>query len=584
MLHRFFWLNTTWLCCGLISISLDRISSPLSAQTINPNLAPNPVIRSPERLPDLTPSWSFDPIPPSNSFTPSAPISPIDGNGVPTTIKILRYEVIGTDVLGQAEVDAATSKFTGDRKSITDIQNARAEIDKLLFNKQYITSGARVPPDQDLQIDGAIVKIEVIPGRLEEIKVSGGENSRLNPSYVKSRLEIATGAPLNKERLLEALQLLQLDPLIKNISAELSAGTKPGTNLLEIKFTENPSFSTQISLNNNRSPSIGSFERRIQINQENLLGIGDGINIAYANTDGSNSIDARYSIPISPYNTTLSFSFGKASSRVIEAPFNQLDILSSSLYYEMSLRQPILQTVKDQIAREIALGLTTSHQQSETSLLNTPFPLSVGADDQGRTSVSTLRFFQEYIQRDSQEAWFLRSQFSLGLNALNATINATAPDGRFVAWRGQGRWHRNLSSDMAILVRGDVQLSDRTLVPLEQISLGGQSTVRGYRQDLALNDNGAFASAELQFPILRTDDQKSILKISPFIEYGNVWKSSGGANSTPNNLASIGVGLEGKLGGLTARFDWGIPLLKDPSRRNTWQENGLYFSIQYNPF
>ena len=42
---------------------------------------------------------------------------------------------------------------------------------------------------------------------------------RLNPGYVRSRLKIATSAARNRDELLNALQLLQLDPLIDNLAA-----------------------------------------------------------------------------------------------------------------------------------------------------------------------------------------------------------------------------------------------------------------------------------------------------------------------------------------------------------------------------
>jgi len=40
-----------------------------------------------------------------------------------------------------------------------------------------------------------------------------------------------------------------------------------------------------------------------------------------------------------------------------------------------------------------------------------------------------------------------------------------------------------LAPDTLLLVRGNVQLADRALVPIEQFSLGGLESVRGYRQD-----------------------------------------------------------------------------------------------------
>ena len=61
------------------------------------------------------------------------------------------------------------------------------------------------------------------------VKIQG----RLNPNYIRSRLEKATTAPLNQEKLVSALQLLQIDPLVKTVSAELSSGVRPDTSILD---------------------------------------------------------------------------------------------------------------------------------------------------------------------------------------------------------------------------------------------------------------------------------------------------------------------------------------------------------------
>ena len=57
----------------------------------------------------------------------------------------------------------------------------------------------------------------------------------------------------------------------------------------------------------------------------------------------------------------------------------------------------------------------------------------------------------------------------------------------YFSWRGQAQLVRLLAPDTLFLIRADVQLADRALVPLEQIGVGGQETVRGYRQDLLLS-------------------------------------------------------------------------------------------------
>lgn len=69
----------------------------------------------------------------------------------------------------------------------------------------------------------------------------------------------------------------------------------------------------------------------------------------------------------------------------------------------------------------------------------------------------------------------------------------------------------------------------------------------------------------------------------PFVDFGTNWNSSGQANPSPNILASIGLGLQWQQDNFTARLDWGIPLVSLHSKSGTGQENGLYFSVKYNP-
>lgn len=62
-----------------------------------------------------------------------------------------------------------------------------------------------------------------------------------------------------------------------------------------------------------------------------------------------------------------------------------------------------------------------------------PYPLSQSADEQGRTRISALKFFQEWTQRDTSQVIAARSQFNLGVGAIDATVNAEQPDTRFLS-------------------------------------------------------------------------------------------------------------------------------------------------------
>lgn len=544
------------------SVPRNEAEPPSQTPVTPPTLLPPP-----EQL--LNPSPS----------TPESP-EPIPGK-VPETIRVKRFEFTGNTAISDEELRAATEKFTGRDISFAELFQARSTVTQLYVDQGYITSGALIPPQtlQGEDADGVVVTIQVVEGGLEAINVSG--TRRIDPDYVRSRIGLATTKPLNRERLLQSLQLLQLNPLIQNLSAELAAGTQPGSSVLEVKVTEARTFNVQISLDNNRAPSVGSFNRRIQFNQANLSGAGDNLSVGYSNTDGSNGVDMSYTLPFNARNGTVRFSFGTTSSEVIEEPFDRLDIDAKSRYYELSVRQPIVLTP----SKEVAIGVTASRQESETSVLEIPFPLSLGADDEGRTRISALRFFQEWTQRTSREVIAARSQFSVGLNAFSSTINSTAPDSRFFSWRGQAQWVRLLAPDTLLLIRGDVQLADRALVPLEQIGLGGQQTIRGYRQDILLTDNGALASAEVRIPVLRIPKWDMLVQLAPFFDIGAAWNNEGRPDPDPGLLASLGLGLQLQITDrLTIRLDYGIPLVSVSSSERTWQENGFYFSIVGTPF
>ncbi|MGI2909573.1 ShlB/FhaC/HecB family hemolysin secretion/activation protein [Tolypothrix sp. VBCCA 56010] len=303
------------------------------------------------------------------------------------------------------------------------------------------------------------------------------------------------------------------------------------------------------------------------------------MSVAYANTDGSDKVDFNYALPLTPQNTTLTLSYNTTSSKIIEKPFDILDISSESREYQLTLSHPIIQTP----TQEFTLGLTASHFQIETSLGFKDiggFPVSPGADNQGRTRISALRFFQQWIQSGDNSALALRSQFNFGLDALDATVNKVEPDGRFFAWRGQAQWVRSFARDTLLVLRGDIQVSDRRLVPSEQFGLGGLASVRGYRQDALLSDNGAFGSAEFRLPILRIPRVQGLLQVAPFVDFGTIWNNFETAESEDNTLASVGIGLRFRMGdSLNARFDWGIPLISINSNERTLQENGVYFSV-----
>lgn len=475
--------------------------------------------------------------------------------------------VVGSSVL-QDEIAAIVGCYEGVPITLSDLFILRSQITQLYFENGYITSGAFIPSSQFLDDE---IQVQVIEGKLSDVQING--LNRLNNGYVEARIARADGPPLNQERLQEALQLLQLDPNIENVNAELTAGTQPGESLLILDIEETRSFSVIATADNNRSPSVGSEELRLSANYRNLIGVGDAISASYGITEGLNLYNVGVSVPLNASDGSVSISYSNNDSRVIEDIFEDAGIRSETETVSVAVRQPIVRSPSE----EFALGLAFDWRQSQSFILDdVPFSFSIGPDD-GRSQVSALRFSQEWTKRNIKRVLAARSQFSVGLDVLGATNNDTGTDGQFFAWLGQFQWVEQISPRSISLLKVNAQLTPDSLLPIERFSLGGINTVRGYAQNQIVTDNAINASAEVRIPLTRNTNT---LQIVPFVDAGYGWNNR---VATPDNnfLLGTGVGLRWQpTSNLLIRSDYGVPLING-DQGGSLQENGFYFSLIY---
>lgn len=577
------------------------IVTSLQAQTVNnnPNTSdsrkPPPQDVNPPLPPPYLPETPPASLPSPEELLPVPTISPEKFLNTEESILVTEFIFTGNTIFTSEELkEKFTKDLTNQSLSLNRLLTIAADIARLYSQQGYSTSGAIISIPETTQQQGTgIVAVKVIEGELTEIKVLAAEDSlQLNSDYIRSRLKLATSKPLNIYRLQEALQLLQLNPLIDSISATLSAGATPEQSILEVKVLEADTVNLQILADNNRSPSVGSLRRGITFTKSNLLGWGEQLSLGYTNTDGSDTFDVAYTIPINPRNGTLSFTYNDTENEVVESPFDTLDIESESRSYEFNLRQPIIQNI-DRDTRtfdEVALGVTAFWRDSESSLGNAPFPLSPSAEADGDINIFALRFTQEWTRQNASSVFALRSEFSVGLDAFDSTTNEQIvgveriPDSRFFSWRGQTQYVYLLAPETLFILRSSLQISNDVLFGAEQFSIGGATTVRGYRQDAVLTDNGFLASAELRLPIIKGFSKSGIVQIVPFIDYGKGWNNSDIPNPNPQNLASFGLGLFWQEENFNFRLAYGIPLIEADSQDRTLQEQGIYFSLQWNLF
>ncbi len=567
-----------------VTILTQRLASQLLTKFSVTQL-PNPI---PPRTPQ-PPLEDSQPTPqPPVELKPSPSPSTPGLSDIPGTITVKQFEFIGNTAFSDAELRETVKEFTSKPLSFAELLQAEEKIKNKYTagcntnsdRPCYINSGAFIPANQTFVQDGAVVKIQVVEGTIENIEITGLK--KLKPGYIRSRIERGISQPLEREELLQQLQILQLDPLIQNISAELAAGTRPEKSVLELTVTEADPFVTEFFTDNGRAPSVGSWRRGIRITEANLFGFGDRLSGEYINTNGSNEVDLSYSVPITARNTTIDIRGGVTSTEVVEEPFDRADIEGDSYNLEFGVRQPVYRTP----TTEIAVGISGTRQESNTEVLGQNFQLSPGADANGETRISALRFSQDYTKRTLQDVFAVRSQFNFGLDVFNSTVNEDPlPDSRFFAWRGQGQYVRRIGQNSLVVLRSDLQLATTNLVPLEQFSVGGLQSVRGYRQDALLTDNGFFTSAEVRLPVYQPSSVQGLLSVVPFLDFGIGWNDNSDDNPEENVLLGLGLGLQWQMGDkFNARIDYGIPLTDVEDSGRTLQEDGIYFSVNYSPF
>ena len=540
-------------------------------------------------LPNPQPERSIKPLPPTQDLLEPLPNTSSEEQTSKSEIefKVKQFKLEGNTVLKTAELNKIFTEYQDRSLTFNDLLELETKLTKLYTTKGYINSGVIIP-SQD--VNQGIVSLQAVEGSLEAIEVN--VDGRLKESYIRSRLARAAKSPLNIEELQQALHLLQLNPLIENLNAELSVGKSRDRWKLDVDVNQGNAFNPVLLVNNNRTPSVGSFQRGLEINHNNVLGYADRFSFGFRNTNGSNDFDTSYNIPVNSLDGTVGLGYRFVDSDIIEDEFDEFDIESQTDELALILRQPIIRQADGESAQEFALGLEFSRQTNEVMIADQPFPLlSPGADANGETKISALRFFQDWTSRTRKNVFAARSQLSAGLDIFDATVNQSLPDSKFVAWRGQVQWLRQLksTSDTNLLLRSDIQLSSDDLVPLERFSLGGVESVRGYRQDALLGDGGLFASAEVRIPFYRWGNDKNNrqhkLSAIPFLDLGTTWSNSDEQDEKEDTLASLGVGIKLDLvDTLSARIDYGIPLVEVSDSNDSLQEKGLYLSLEYFPF
>ncbi|BAQ62603.1 hemolysin activation/secretion protein [Geminocystis sp. NIES-3708] len=493
-------------------------------------------------------------------------------------VYIKNIQVKGNSILNN-EINTIIEPYKNQSVTGETLKNVADQITQIYLNKGYITTRAIV---ENVIDEVAIIRVD--EGQVEAIEIEGAK--RLE-NYVRQRVALGTTTPLNSGNLEDQLRLLKTDPLIDNIEATLRQGNAEKQSILVIKVSEADPFFATIGIDNYSPPSIGASQMTFGAGYGNVFGFGDSFSVSYQprleDWTGTYNLDLYYNAPLNPMNGSLQARVSIQENTVVEGDFQELDISGESQFYELSYRQPLIRTPRE----EFALSVGMSYRNGQTFTFQGPTPFGVGPNDDGITRTNVITFGQDYVKRETTGAWALRSQFRMGVGLFDVTTSnrSNDPDGYFFAWLGQIQRVQLLNPDNLLIIQGDIQLSLDPLLPSEQFVIGGGQSVRGYRQNVRAGDNGFRFSIEDRITLIRNEEKFPIFQIAPFFDMGSVWNAQGNPNFSANQqfIAALGLGLIWQpINNLNIRIDYAPPLIDLIDRGNNIQDDGLYFNLKYN--
>jgi hemolysin activation/secretion protein len=474
------------------------------------------------------------------------------------TIAVREIRVENNELIPQSILDAMLPAYRNRQVSAAELQELAQRLTAYLVEQGYVSSGVIVP---DQKVSDGIIHLRVMPGRVASTAITG--KHRLRERYIVGRLGDIYSAPLNVNALAERLQLLERDPRIEKINAAVKPGLGRGAAALNLEIEETTPYGFSVGADNHISPNVGGERLRAELYHLNLTGLGDALQLSYNDAEGYSGGTATYTMPVTRWNTTVSVLFERSSSRIVTEPFESLDIEGDTTRYAAELRHPLIRNLQT----ELTLGIGVEKQEVESFLLGEPFSFSA-SDVNGVSETTVVSLTQEWARYQAARVIAARSTFYLNED--------------FTYWLGQAQWLQKLMwLDSTLGVNAQVRLSNATLPAYRKYALGGAESVRGYRENLVVRDNGALFSVQWSVPIPQIP-LPGELRVTPFVDYG-YGRDYEDDLSEPLDIAAVGVGIQWQFARhANVELQFAHALIDQPiaSIDRVLQDDGVHFSAR----
>lgn len=485
-------------------------------------------------------------------------------------IKTIRFE--GNTRITSSTLEAVAAPYLSRQIEMSDLEELRLKLTRVYTDNGYLNSGAVLPSQR---VENGNVLYKIIEGTLGEVTIEG--TGRLNPAYISERVQRENASnPFNSFKLQNNIRLLLNDPLIDTVNARLQPTPEPGLTDLNLSVQLARTYDFSLTASNHSAPSSGEHQLEFGSVFRNLSGYGDQLDLTVSANQSKLGLTTAFSMPLNSNDTKLRVSAVTSGSGNIEEAVRALDIESKAQEIDLSLIHPLIRSIDKTLTAGTGIGF----KKSENTIAGVPFSFSSG-EENGVTKLSVVRLWQEYTRRSNAGVFYTRSTLNIGTNTLDATQhNDSRPDGQYLTLQTQIQYLKQFHTPRAqLLLKFDSQLTNHQLLPLARFSLGGSTSVRGYRKNKVVRDQGIFASAEWR-QLLHSSDELGSFTMIPFIDFGSARNRS--ISKDTQNLASIGLGIEwNQKNFLSGELYFGHSITNEPEPNgNALQDDGIHLLLR----
>ncbi|MGD0665520.1 MAG: ShlB/FhaC/HecB family hemolysin secretion/activation protein [Rhabdochlamydiaceae bacterium] len=445
-----------------------------------------------------------------------------------------------------------------------------------------------VVPEQDVT-DG-ILQLGVIEGKVGNVVVKGQKH--FSESRIRNNIHLKRGDPIDSDQLLTDVQWLNQNPF-RQTNVVFSPGAKHGTTDVELITVDRYPVRVYAGGDNTGNPITGRTRLFVGLNEGNMFDLDHILSFQWTTSDDVHkflSYTGSYSIPL-PWRHTLSF-FGGYSS--VRPHIPGLKSIGWSAQASTRYKIPIYQTYGS-FVQDLQFGY--DFKETNNNLL------FAGGSSAIETKIVQLGQFV-----GSYHLAYLE-----GRHILNFEWDAVlSPAQHWFGHQSTRDYHKlqpgsspiytyttiSVKDDLAfsanklhrgwrLFYQGRAQLANKILLPSEQFSLGGYSTVRGYIERLVNYDNAACVNLELRTPvfypwkIMTGKDIGDSFYFLAFVDYGYGWAHRQAKlhlrhlDPFSHTLLGVGPGLRYSVNRyFSARCDLGFPL-------TSVESNGWYPHIHF---